>query len=267
MLAERPRRRKEITFCKFFSEGSGCAFGDSCKFPHIDHATGKETRGEDWMPKRAEPLSEGPTQNEAKQPVRLLVERVPPGTSSAELLTLLEQYGAVLDMRLDTRADGFGLAKVDYVDRDGARSAFAALNASDSPHQFRVTWKKKTTGGPVRHAILYYPPPFATLPPPRPCKFYFDGTCRQGIYCAFAHGDEPRPSSYPYPYIGAYPVPVCPFSFSSVLLSHSHYFAYPFAPFALPVRKAHKPELYKTMPCSNFAKGSCSFGDKCNFVH
>lgn len=252
MLVEIPR--KEITFCKFFSEGgSGCAFGDSCKYPHID-ATGKEAR-ENWSPKRiSEPLGEVlPTQNEAKEPVSLLVERVPPGTTETDLQTLFEQYGAV-QVRLDTRPDGFGLAKVDYAERDSARAAFAALNASDNPNQFRVSWKKDTTGGPVRQAILYYPPHFATLPP-RPCKFFFEGplpnlTCRQGPYCAFRHGDEPRYSSYPI--FGAYP------------------YSYPFIPpipFALPIRKVHKPELYKTMPCSNFAKGSCSFGDKCNFIH
>jgi hypothetical protein len=123
MLVERPR--KEITFCKFFSEG-GCAFGDTCKFPHsmiafcrhfifiqlhycsslVDDTTGKETRGENWTPsKRAEPLPSSDT--EAMEPISLLVERVPPGTQESDLLFLFHQYGPVQDVRLDTRYEPF----------------------------------------------------------------------------------------------------------------------------------------------------------------
>jgi hypothetical protein len=87
--------------------------------------------------------------------------------------------------------------------RDNARHAYTQLNALDNPNQLRVTWKKDTDGGPIRQTRLFYrmlphdvqhrsqfpAPPSA--PPSRPCKFFLEGTCRQGPYCTFRHGDEP----------------------------------------------------------------------------
>jgi hypothetical protein len=53
-------------------------------------------------------------------------------------------------LSLNGRADGYGLAAVDMLGREGARLAFIALNAIDNPNQLRVTYKKENNGGPIR---------------------------------------------------------------------------------------------------------------------
>jgi len=174
--------------------------------------------------------------------------------------------------------DGYTSATVDMIGKDGAQHAFTELNAFDNPNQLRVTWKRPTlSGGPVRSA----PPrlgyggygvmpayPTTAVPNVLPfkvvqCKFFLEGTCTHGAACTFLHGDEaPRYDNEGYAPTASYGMPYSPYPAFNPYGGPAGYGVFPERQ-----KKPHKPEKYKTMPCSNFAKGSCSFGDKCNFVH
>jgi len=174
----------------------------------------------------------------------------------------------------------FSMAHVDMVGKEGAQHALKELNLWDNPNQLRVSVKNKNGGGPVRgtnHTPRLGASPFGAAAysssnyngaaggdVPKafkvvPCKYFAEGNCQFGQKCTFLHGNEaPRYDYSQY---------VAPDMYSM----YSQYYPSMPANYGMPPRgdktQFSKAEKYKTVPCTQFAKGLCTFGDKCNFIH
>jgi RNA recognition motif-containing protein len=265
----RQKDDSHILYCKFFVEGN-CTYGETCKFPHIDPKSGPQST----------------------EPVYLVCEHIPYGTKEKDVFNLFAQYGSVKDVRMiyeSADPSQFSVAHVDMIGKEGAQHALKELNLWDNPNQLRVTVKNGKTngGGPVRgtnhaprlgasnygassySAAANYSAPqgayggevakgFKVVP----CKYFAEGNCQFGQKCTFLHGNE-APPRYDY---SQYAAP-------DMYSMYSQY--YPQMPasmpsYSMPPRdktQMLKAEKYKTVPCTQFAKGLCTFGEKCNFIH
>jgi hypothetical protein len=260
-----------ILYCKFFVEGN-CTYGDTCKFPHIDPKSGPQST----------------------EPVNLVCEHIPFGTKEKDVFNLFAQYGSVKDVRMiyeSTDPSQFSVAHVDMIGKEGAQHALKELNLWDNPNQLRVSVKNGkggSSGGPVRGtnhtprlgansygasgypAASSYSGAAAAYPGAEaakgfkvvPCKYFQEGNCQFGQKCTFLHGNEaPR---YDYSQYAA------PDMYS---MYSQYYPSMPATPYGgMPPRgdktvQLLKAERYKTVPCTQFAKGLCTFGEKCNFIH
>jgi RNA recognition motif-containing protein len=271
-----PFRTKDdshILYCKFFVEGN-CTYGETCKFPHIDPKSGPQST----------------------EPVNLVCEHIPFGTKEKDVFNLFAQYGSVKDVRMifeSTDPSQFSMAHVDMIGKEGAQHALKELNLWDNPNQLRVSVKngKSSGGGPVRGTNRtprlgagspYGASSYASAAVSNysggaggyqggeaakgfkvvPCKYFQEGNCQFGQKCTFLHGNEaPR---YDYSQYGA------PDMYS---MYSQYYPSMPsnLPPYGMPARGGdktqQKAEKYKTVPCTQFAKGLCTFGEKCNFIH
>jgi RNA recognition motif-containing protein len=263
----RQKDDSHILYCKFFVEGN-CTYGDTCKFPHIDPKSGPQST----------------------EPVNLQCDHIPYGTKEKDVFNLFAQYGSVKDVRMiyeSTDPSQFSIAHVDMIGKEGAQHALKELNLWDNPNQLKVTVKNGKTnggGGPVRGnnraprlgassygpvsypaASNYSPQGYAGAEVAKgfkvvPCKYFAEGNCQFGNKCTFLHGNE-APRGYDYSQYGA----------PDMYSMYSQYYPQMPAsmPYSMPPRgdKTQKAEKYKTVPCTQFAKGLCTFGEKCNFIH
>jgi len=266
-----PKRREKrddshIAFCRFYLEPSGCSFGNTCRYPHIDQGASYIGGG------RRAPVLPSAGYGGAEI-VSLVVQNVPPGTKGSDMFTLFTFYGTVKDVRLTESFDAYGVAYVDMLGKDSAANAMFELNRPENPNKLRVNLKNPNYGGAVRGGMRQLPTlptaqfrPMVSLPysgagqdgnipykyKEMPCKYFGSmGGCNKGADCTFAHGEFQE---------------IVPFGGQPMFSSDNN--SFPNTPREKrPLTPDQTGPKFKTMPCSMFPKGLCVYGDKCIFIH